>query len=74
MPSCVLMERAWALRFVEELEKRNLCCGSVGIVCGTGNNGGDGLASRPASFSEGLRRALLSVETPPMYRRLRDAI
>ena len=52
MPSCVLMERA-ALLFVEELEKRNLCCGSVGIVCGTGNNGGDGLAAARLLFLKG---------------------
>ena len=46
VPSCVLMERA-ALKVVEELEKRfagenkkqKILC-----VCGSGNNGGDGVA------------------------------
>ena len=52
VPSCVLMERA-ALRFVEELEKKGLCDGSVGIVCGTGNNGGDGLAAARLLFLKG---------------------
>ncbi len=53
VPSCVLMERA-ALKVVEELEKRfttenikqKILC-----VCGSGNNGGDGvaIAENPAS-------------------------
>lgn len=43
IPSVVLMERA-AVAFVEELKKRSEDCSSVLVVCGTGNNGGDGLA------------------------------
>lgn len=42
VPGMVLMERA-ALSVCEEIEKR-FSQGTVLIVCGTGNNGGDGLA------------------------------
>lgn len=43
MPSIVLMERA-AVAFVEELNVQNVDCSRVLIVCGNGNNGGDGYA------------------------------
>lgn len=43
MPGMVLMERA-ALSFVEELKRLGADLSQVLIVCGTGNNGGDGLA------------------------------
>ena len=43
VPSCVLMERA-ALKVVETLEKEEIDCSNTLVVCGSGNNGGDGLA------------------------------
>lgn len=43
VPSMVLMERA-ALSVVAEIEKRNIDTGKCLVVCGLGNNGGDGLA------------------------------
>lgn len=43
MPSIVLMERA-AVSFVTELKERKTEFKKALIVCGTGNNGGDGLA------------------------------
>ncbi len=43
VPSLVLMERA-ALSVVEELQKQQACLDAVLVVCGTGNNGGDGIA------------------------------
>lgn len=43
IPSIVLMERA-AAAFVEELKVRKVNLAKVLVVCGTGNNGGDGLA------------------------------
>lgn len=43
IPSMVLMERA-ALTVVEELVKQPLPGGKILVVCGSGNNGGDGLA------------------------------
>lgn len=43
VPSLVLMERA-ALGVVEEIEKQVDVGGNILVVCGTGNNGGDGFA------------------------------
>lgn len=43
VPSAALMERA-ALAVVWELERRKVNCGRCLVVCGPGNNGGDGLA------------------------------
>ncbi|MCD8347433.1 MAG: NAD(P)H-hydrate dehydratase [Lachnospiraceae bacterium] len=43
IPSMVLMERA-ALAVVEEMEKAALDLSKVLVVCGSGNNGGDGFA------------------------------
>ncbi|MGN0142118.1 MAG: NAD(P)H-hydrate dehydratase [Roseburia sp.] len=43
IPSIVLMERA-AEAFVAALRRRNTDCSKALIVCGVGNNGGDGLA------------------------------
>ena len=43
VPALVLMERA-ALACMEVLEEHDLLEKRIGIVCGSGNNGGDGLA------------------------------
>lgn len=43
VPSIVLMERA-ALAFVDELARQNVDTKRALVVCGAGNNGGDGLA------------------------------
>lgn len=43
IPSMVLMERA-ALRVVEVIEKEQLSYQTVLVVCGSGNNGADGMA------------------------------
>ena len=43
VPSMVLMERA-ALKSVEVLEEAGMDCSEVLVVCGSGNNGGDGFA------------------------------
>lgn len=43
IPSEVLMERA-ALRTVEWMEHKHLAQGKILVVCGSGNNGGDGFA------------------------------
>lgn len=43
VPSLVLMERA-ALSVVEEMRKEEKSAGKILAVCGTGNNGGDGIA------------------------------
>ena len=44
VPSCVLMERA-ALSIVQVMEKEKVPMDDILVVCGTGNNGGDGLAA-----------------------------
>lgn len=43
VPSLVLMERA-ALACADFLFEKEIDCGCTGILCGAGNNGGDGLA------------------------------
>ena len=43
IPSLVLMERA-ALKTVETMEQENVCMEKMLVVCGSGNNGGDGFA------------------------------
>lgn len=53
VPSCVLMERA-ALKVVEILEQNNVDCSKTLIVCGSGNNGGDGLAIARLLYLKGI--------------------
>ena len=43
VPQAVLMERA-ATAFVQEIRKRGIDTGRTLVVCGSGNNGGDGYA------------------------------
>lgn len=52
IPSLVLMERA-ALKTVEFLETHHCNLGKVLAVCGTGNNGGDGLAAARLLYLKG---------------------
>lgn len=53
VPSMVLMERA-ALGFVEALLARRASVGRVFVICGTGNNGGDGMAVARLLFLRGI--------------------
>ncbi|SCP95162.1 NAD(P)H-hydrate dehydratase [Anaerobium acetethylicum] len=52
VPSMVLMERA-ALSIVEELENGEFNLKRILIVCGAGNNGGDGFAAARLLFLKG---------------------
>lgn len=52
MPSMVLMERA-ALKVVETMKQEGLDVSNVLILCGTGNNGGDGIAIARILFLAG---------------------
>ena len=52
VPSCVLMERA-ALRVVEMIKKEAADAKKTLVVCGTGNNGGDGMAVARMLYLEG---------------------
>ena len=57
IPSCVLMERA-ALKTVEEMEKvfhKNNTEEKILCVCGSGNNGGDGIAIARILFLHGYQ-------------------
>ena len=50
IPSPVLMERA-ALEVVLRIKARG-CCGRILVLCGTGNNGGDGIAVARILFQQ----------------------
>ena len=52
IPSLVLMERA-ALRTVEVMKDKEICLDHCLIVCGSGNNGGDGFAIARLLHAEG---------------------
>ena len=52
VPSLVLMERA-ALRVVEMIKKEAADAKKTLVVCGTGNNGGDGMAVARMLYLEG---------------------
>lgn len=54
IPSPVLMERA-ALKTVEIMEQEQIDCTNALIVCGSGNNGGDGFAVARLLFAQGKR-------------------
>ena len=54
IPSMVLMERA-ALAVVDEMEREKLDMSSVLVICGSGNNGGDGFAIARLLDERGIR-------------------
>lgn len=54
VPSLVLMERA-SLKVVEEMEKFLKSEERILVVCGSGNNGGDGIAAARILFLKGYR-------------------
>ncbi|MDO4321623.1 MAG: NAD(P)H-hydrate dehydratase [Lachnospiraceae bacterium] len=54
IPSLVLMERA-SLCVVEEMQRAGLDLGSVLVICGSGNNGGDGFAAARILDERGIR-------------------
>lgn len=60
IPSVVLMEHA-ASRTVEILEKEEIDCSNALIVCGSGNNGGDGFAIARLLHGKGQQVTVLFV-------------
>lgn len=60
IPACVLMERA-ALASVETLLEENFDTGKVLVVCGSGNNGGDGMAVARLLFQRGTEVSVFFV-------------
>ena len=78
MPQAVLMERA-ALSFVETLRREKRNTSRTLVVCGSGNNGGDGLVMARAAAQDGWRVVVLLAEGDPKtpdamtnYARLAD--
>lgn len=65
IPGIVLMENA-ASAVVREMEARKLCGGRIVILCGKGNNGGDGYAVAWHLFRQGYDVVLVNVfsQTP----------
>ena len=61
MPSVVLMERA-ALAFVDEMKREGIDGGHVLVVCGSGNNGGDGYAIARLLLLEGYAVDVVSAD------------
>lgn len=66
IPSEVLMERA-ALAVFREIKKRKLDTLRTLIVCGSGNNGGDGAAVARLLAEEGLIPDVLMLGNPEKY-------
>lgn len=64
IPSLVLMERA-ALKTVEAMEQEQIDCTRALVVCGSGNNGGDGFAVARLLFMQGkqVRAAFVGKES-----------
>lgn len=62
IPALVLMERA-SLSVVEEIEKRCSAKDKILVVCGNGNNGGDGIAIARILFLRGFDAHIYFVGT-----------
>ena len=60
IPSLVLMERA-ALKIVESIEQADVSLSDTLVVCGSGNNGGDGFAAARILVEKGYRASVLFV-------------
>ena len=66
MPSCVLMERA-ALSVMEVIREKGLKTERVLVVCGSGNNGGDGMVLARLLFLAGSRVDLVMAGNPAHF-------
>ena len=67
VPSLELMERA-AEALVEELRRRFPDWKRVVVVCGPGNNGGDGLAAARQLAGRGVAASVFTLADPSSYR------
>ncbi len=70
--SIVLMERA-ALAVVEEL-KAHFDLTRVLVVCGSGNNGGDGIAAARILHTQGYSVSVFLAGKRIFYRRKQDSV
>lgn len=66
IPSLVLMERA-ALSVVECVKEYAMKESRIGVLCGTGNNGGDGVAVARLLVADGFDVTVL-IKDAPVYR------
>ena len=66
IPSLVLMERA-AMAVVEGMEEHGIDMRSVIVLCGTGNNGGDGLAVARILCDLGYTAQIVAIGDPDHY-------
>ncbi len=65
IPGVLLMEHA-ALKVLEEMEHRHLLSGNILVICGTGNNGGDGYALARLLHQKGAKVTVLNLfDQPP---------
>ena len=60
IPSLVLMERA-ALQTVAVMEEKQINLENALVVCGSGNNGGDGFAVARLLFQKGMQVTVVFV-------------
>ncbi|MBO5521295.1 MAG: NAD(P)H-hydrate dehydratase [Eubacterium sp.] len=76
LASPVLMERA-ALAVVHVMQEEGLDLTNIAVVCGTGNNGGDGIAIARIVAEMGFRPTVLTAGDPSRYteeRRMQEQI
>ncbi len=74
VPSLVLMERA-ALAVVENINRIYPDIKSVTVICGPGNNGGDGVAIGRMLHLQGIRTQIVLLGNPEKYsKQLREQI
>lgn len=66
LPSPVLMERA-ALAVVSEMIHRHMDLSSTCVICGSGNNGGDGAAIARILTEKGYRAEVVQAGNPDHY-------
>ena len=66
MPSCVLMERA-ALSVLDVIREKELKTEEVLVVCGSGNNGGDGMVLARLLFLAGSRVKVVMAGNPEHF-------
>lgn len=66
MPSCVLMERA-ALSVLDVIREKKLKTDRVLVVCGSGNNGGDGMVLARLLFLAGSEVELVMAGNPTHF-------
>ena len=71
LASPVLMERA-ALAVMDVIREEKLDISGAVVVCGTGNNGGDGIAVARMIAEQGFRPLVLTAGDPSHYSRERE--